>query len=66
MGAAAQQWKSKMRWDLANEIDIRAFTGETETLPAVDRELQSRLKEALMTRYVENMTSGAAGMGEDD
>ena len=58
-GAAASKWKSKVRWDLANEIDVRALSGDSEALPSVDRELQSRLKErALLNKYVENATSG--------
>eukprot|EP00972_Heterocapsa_arctica_P019583 2890142-Heterocapsa_arctica.AAC.1 len=27
-GSAAAKWKSKVRWDLANEIDIRALSGD--------------------------------------
>ena len=64
-GASAQKWKSKVRWDLANEIDIRALIGDTEALPTVDKELQNRLKEkALMNRYIENV-AGAGAVEED-
>ena len=53
-GAAGSKWKSKVRWDLANEIDLRALSGELEALPGVDKELQGRLKDrALLTKYVE-------------
>jgi len=64
-GAAASKWKSKVRWDLANEIDMRALAAETESLPTVDKELQGRLKErALLTKYVENAQT--ATVTEDD
>ena len=64
-GAQASKWKSKVRWDLANEIDMRALCAETESLPAVDRELQGRLKErALLSKYVDN--SQTATVTEDD
>ena len=64
-GAAASKWKTKVRWDLANEIDLRALAAETESLPSVDWELQGRLKErALLTKYIE--ASPAAAATEDD
>ena len=44
-GAAGSKWKSKVRWDLANEIDLRALSGEVGALPGVDKELQGRLKD---------------------
>eukprot|EP00972_Heterocapsa_arctica_P076194 11241308-Heterocapsa_arctica.AAC.1 len=53
-GAGAAKWKSKVRWDLANEIDIRALSGDVESLPGIDKELQGRLKErALLNKYVD-------------
>ena len=65
-GAAASKWKSKVRWDLANEIDMRAVLGDTDALPAVDRELQGRLRDrALMSKYIEGAAAGAP-VGEDE
>ena len=50
-----------MRWDLANEIDLRALSGESDALPEVDKELQARLKDhALMNKYVESAALTAA------
>ena len=52
--AAGRKWKSKVRWDLANEIDLRALSGEVEALPGFDGELQGRLNDrALLTKYVD-------------
>jgi hypothetical protein len=60
-GAGAAKWKSKVRWDLANEIDIRALAGDVESLPGIDKELQGRLKErALLNKYVDQVTAGGA------
>ena len=58
-GAASSKWKSKVRWDLANEIDLRSLSAEGESLPAVDKELQSRLRDkALLHRFVEGSPTG--------
>ena len=57
--------KSKVRWDLANEIDLRALSGEVEALPGVDKELQGRLKDrALLTKYVDQ-AAAVAGAAEE-
>ena len=64
-GAAGSKWKSKVRWDLANEIDLRALSGEVEALPGVDKELQGRLKDrALLTKYVDQ-AAAVAGVAEE-
>ena len=64
-GAASSKWKSKVRWDIANEIDLRALVGETDSIPEVDRELQARLKDkALMSKWIETSTGSAKE--EDD
>ena len=43
-----------MRWDLANEIDVRALSTAGESLPDIDRELQLRLKDrTLMQKCVD-------------
>ena len=49
-GAAGSKWKSKVRWDLENEIDLRALSGEVEALPGVDKELQGRRKDRPSSR----------------
>ena len=64
-GAAGSKWKSKVRWDLANEIDLRALSGEVEALPGVDKEFQGRLKDrALLTKYVDQ-AAAVAGVAEE-
>eukprot|EP00972_Heterocapsa_arctica_P047850 7057019-Heterocapsa_arctica.AAC.1 len=64
-GAAALRWKSKVRWDLANKIDVRAVWGDVESEPGIERELQYRLKErALLNKYVEQATAG--GTSDED
>ena len=55
-----------MRWDLANEIDMRALSGEVENLPGVDRELQARMRErALLSKYVDNAVTASGGVAEE-
>ena len=64
-GAAASKWKSKVRWGLANEIDLRALSAEGESLPEVDKELQARLKDrALMSKYVDGLA--VPGTADED
>ena len=64
-GAAGSKWKSKLRWDLANEIDLRALSGEMEALPGIDKELQCRLKDrALLTKHV-GQAAAVAGVAEE-
>ena len=59
--ANGAKWKSKVRWDLANEIDARALSTAGESLPDIDRELQLRLKDrALMHKYVDQATPAVA------
>ena len=63
-GAAASKWKSKVRWDLANEIDVRALSTAGESLPDIDKELQVRLKDrALMQKYVDQAAPVVAEEG---
>ena len=65
-GAAASKWKSKVRWDLANEIDMRALMGETDAIPEGDRELQARLRDrALMNKWID-ANQGSKNDQEED
>ena len=62
-GASASKWKTKVRWDLAEQIDLRCLSGEGESLPEVDKELQTRLKDkALLSKYMD----GAPGAIEEE
>ena len=52
-GTAANKWRSKVRWDLANEIDWRAITSNDSVLPGVERELQDCMhKKAVSAKYL--------------
>ena len=52
-GTKASQWKSKVRWDLAQEIDWRSVAANDETLPGVERDLQTQLQnKALFQKYL--------------
>jgi hypothetical protein len=60
-GTASRRWKSKVRWDLAGRIDVRAVSGDTESEPGIEGYLQHRLKErALLNKYVDQVTVGGA------
>ena len=52
-GANASKWKSKVRWDLALEIDWGKLSEESLSLPAVEAEIQDRMqKKALFAKYL--------------
>jgi len=52
-GANAAKWKSKVRWDLASEIDWGKLSEEALSIPAVEAEIQERLqKKALFQKYL--------------
>ena len=52
-GAGAAKWKSKVRWDLADEIDWRAITEDDSLLPGVEKDIQDQLqRKALLRRYI--------------
>ena len=64
-GTKASQWKSKVRWDLANEIDWRTVAANDETLPAVEKELQSVLQgKALFAKYLDKAIDPAKNTEE--
>ena len=51
-GQQASKWKSKVRWDLANEIDWRSLSEGDGTLPNVEKDIQDRLQvKALFNKY---------------
>ena len=58
-GVKANQWKSKVRWDLAHEIDWRSLAQNDETLPGVERDLQNQLQaKALFNKYLAKAGEG--------
>ena len=61
-GQQASKWKSKVRWDLASEIDWRALADGDGTLPNVGKDIQDRLQtKALFNKWLtKSHTEGAA------
>ena len=50
-----------MRWDLAREIDWRTVAEDDQTLPGVERDLQSQLQnKALFAKYLQKAEGTAA------
>jgi hypothetical protein len=47
-GAGAGKWRSKIRWDLAEEIDWQTLEAEDEDVPEVELELQARVKDKFL------------------
>ena len=43
-GAGANKWKSKVRWDLASEIDWSPLSEEGGTIQDVEKDIQDRLQ----------------------
>ena len=57
---AGAKWKSKVRWDLANEIDWQGIVRDKDDLPELEKEVTDRLKEkALITKTLNTTTSEA-------
>ena len=64
-GASANKWKSKVRWDLASELDWRPIMDGEESLPGVEKDLTARLQQtALFQKYLHK--AGAKGAKEED
>ena len=64
-GAQASKWKSKVRWDLASEIDWRCLSQDNEILPEVEVELQQRLSHRANTARAMAATASPTA-GEED
>ena len=65
-GTKASQWKSKVRWDLAQEIDWRSLVENEEVLPGVERDLQMTLQnKALVQKYLAQPLDGPKSAMED-
>ena len=46
------KWKSKVRWDLLNEYDVRGLERSQFDIPEADLEVQSRMQsKALFNKY---------------
>ena len=63
-GSGAAKWRSKVRWDLAAEIDWLALEEDDEDLPEIEHELQTGMKDkAILARY---LAPGTNVVGEDE
>jgi len=66
-GQSAAKWRSKVRWDLANEIDWRSHLGGDDTLPNVEKDIQERLQvKAMFNKYLTKASSGKEDANEDN
>ena len=64
-GTAANKWKSKVRWDLANELGWRSLVDGEESLAGVEEDLTARLQQkAIFQKYLQK--AGAEGAKEED
>ena len=60
-----QKWKSKVRWELCDQYDIRALDEDELYIPGADEEVRNRLeKKALFKKYLDK--AGEASGGADD
>ena len=52
-GANAAKWKSKVRWDLANAVDLRSLNEMCELIPNVEADISKALRDkALFLKYL--------------
>ena len=59
-GAAANKWKSKVRWDLLGEIDITSMDKDQEMIEGVEKEIKDRLyQKALVSKYLAQVPAGS-------
>ena len=66
-GQAAAKWRSKVRWDLANEIDWRSLLDGDDTLPNVEKDLQDRFQvKAFFNKYLAKSHPDGAPPAEDN
>ena len=63
-GQSGAKWKSKVRWELCDQYDIRALDEDGLYIPGADEEVRSRLeKKALFKKYLEK--AGETGQHEE-
>ena len=64
-GQSGAKWKSKVRWELCDQYDIRALDEDELYIPGADEEVRNRLeKMALFKKYLDK--AGEASGGADD
>ena len=62
----ANKWKSKVRWDLANELDWKSILDGEESLPGAEKDLMSSLQQkALIQKYLQKGGSDLVKEEED-
>ena len=68
-GESGKKWRSKVRWDLADEYDALALEGDDLMIDEADEEVRKRLeRKALFSKYLDKagMGSGASGARDDE
>ena len=66
-GQSAAKWRSKVRWDLANEIDWRSLFGGDDTFPNVEKDIQERLQvKAMFNKYLMKAGDSKENANEDN
>ena len=64
-GQQGQNWKTKVRWELCDQYDIRALDEDELYIIGADEEVRSRLeKKALFKKYFGKAGEGSAGAAE--
>ena len=65
-GQNGQKWKSKVRWGLCDQYDIRALDREELSIPEADEEVKRRLESvALFNKYFEKASIGGQKESEE-
>ena len=65
-GQASSKWKSKVRWDVAAEVDWEKVSQGADTLTGVDNEIQDRLqKKAQYQKWLSKSAEGAKPWDSD-
>ena len=60
-GQQGQKWRTKVRWELCDQYDIRALDEEELYIPGADEEVKNRLeKKALFNKYLNKATESTA------
>ena len=61
-GPAGQKWKTKVKWELCDQYDIRALGEEGAYIPGADEEVRQRLeKTAIFNKYLTKARSDEQG-----
>jgi hypothetical protein len=66
-GASASKWKSKVRWDVAGEIDWRSLTEGDTLLNGVEKDVSARLQQkANIAKWLAKSESSGANQNPEE